>query len=414
MVSGAGQADFREVVADRRQPFARNYAELFALAFFYVSMAALLIASLVNYFDRTTAYIVTALGFAILLYNIIFYGALTRVTKFIWPGLLLSLIGVFSFLHSRFTGSDISYGAAIIPMFLLLFACLPHPKGVDGRKAGHLFHMLLIGLSALMLLVRLSGTEVSHQSMVIVFFALSLSVALQKKWQIIALTLIIGIYSLYRPSSTIVVSSAMILVLAAMGMVSRPVIFKIAKIMVLASTIYNVLVLLDPHLLQLPFGLEEDLKQGLLGAHSNSEFRLAVMESASEAYHNSSLLFGSYFTGSINAQHMEYFLPWWQDFMAPVHSDFAVVVLQGGVVGAALLALFFIKLISFLQAVSSGAGHGDRYTRAYCHGTVLAIMNFMIFANFNPMMGSLSATICLYALVYGASSMMGRHGAVAS
>ncbi len=383
-------------------------------AFFRPFDLVLLIVSLFDYSDRTVAYGVTVLGIAILLYNIVQYGVLTRVTRFILPGLTLSVIGVISFTHSRVTGLDNSYGAAIIPLFLILFSCFPHPIREESGRIAHHFHMLLIVLSVVMLLARMAGLEFSHQNMVIAFFALSLSVAMWNKSQIILLVLIISIYTLYRPSSTIVVSMMMTLAVPGLGLVSKPALFKVAKLMILASTVYNVLILLYPHLLQLPFNLEQDLKQDFLGAHSNSEFRLAVLESASEAYHNSSLVFGSYFSGSINAQHMEYFLPWWHEFNAPIHSDFAIIVLQGGIFGAALLALFFIKLVSFLQIVAENARPGDRYTVGYCQGTVLSIMNFTLFANFNPMMGSLSATICIYALIYGASFMMDRQRVVTS
>ncbi len=394
----------------KRQPISLDYSEFFNLVFFSVSMVILLGASLIDYSDRTTSYVVSVLGFLVLLYNALHYRVITRAIDYIWPCLFLSLIGLASFALSKITGSDNSYGAAIIPMFMLLFSCMPHPPRRDSYRIGHHFHMLLIGMVVMMLFAHILGLEYSHQIIVVAFYALSLSVAMEKKTQIIALVLIIGIYTLHRPSSTIVVCLTMTLAVAAISLIYKPDIYRIAKIMVLASSVYSILIMLNPHLLQLPLDLEQDLKQGPLAAHSNSEFRLAVIESASDSYHDSSLIFGTYFTGSINAQNMESFLPWWQDIIAPIHSDFSIIVLQGGIFGASLLAFCFIKLISLFQVVAERADPTDQYTAAYCHGATLAIMNFLVFANFNPMMASLSATICLYALVYGASFMAGRPG----
>lgn len=131
------------------------------------------------------------------------------------------------------------------------------------------------------------------------------------------------------------------------------------------------------------------VKEDLLYGHSNTDFRLEIMRLALRKL-DGSLLFGQAMSGNPNVDLGSQW-PWWHqivpDGTALIHSDWLVVVTQGGLVGAALFALMFAAILRLrlraLRALSSATSPSEH---ALVSLSAVACVAFFLYSTFNPVM----------------------------
>jgi hypothetical protein len=96
---------------------------------------------------------------------------------------------------------------------------------------------------------------------------------------------------------------------------------------------------------------ETYIKADLLGGHSNTDFRLAILRLSFDAIDRTSFWYGSALTGGVTVPLG--MLPEWQGWwatgnvngQAPIHSDFVIVFVLMGILGYILFALAFYLVL---------------------------------------------------------------------
>ncbi len=135
------------------------------------------------------------------------------------------------------------------------------------------------------------------------------------------------------------------------------------------------------------YSIEPLVKSQTLEAQDNNEFRLNVLAAARDEMAQHSLLVGKAFIGDVAIDPLVH-LPWVHDVtMLTIHSDFAIMIVQGGLIGYALFVTLFVGMAWLCsKGARLAARRGDR-----CSATVfdaLLAMNavFMLYISANPML----------------------------
>jgi len=330
------------------------------------------------------------------------FGTLNGNIRYLWPAFILFFIGIISFAGSRVSGELLSYGAALVPIGFSAAACLLPSCRTDSRWALRLFTWCLFLLIGASLAAFVGGDLVSHQSMMIIIMAFAIGAVTRQKTLMAAALLSIAIYSLLRPSSTVIVATAVVILFS---LVHRAKFIRAyyAGIIgaVFAITALNFAAMVDPNLLVPILEVERFLKTEILGTYTNADFRLGAIRGASYEFSQGSFLFGKFFSGSINAPEMDFYLPWWGDYEAPIHSDFSIILLHGGALGFTLFAgwLFGICLM-FRNGAQLAALAGTPDIKRFFESALLCCLVVAIFISFNPVLQQLSQIMPFYTVVW--------------
>lgn len=135
--------------------------------------------------------------------------------------------------------------------------------------------------------------------------------------------------------------------------------------------------------------IEGYLKADLLEGHSNTDFRLEIIRLALRNLHGS-ILFGQGLSGNPNVN-LGAQWPWWHevvpDGMALIHSDWLVVVVQAGAVGAALFFLMFASVMRLrLRALATLRDDAPPELSAILSLSIVGAVAFFLYSSFNPML----------------------------
>jgi hypothetical protein len=145
---------------------------------------------------------------------------------------------------------------------------------------------------------------------------------------------------------------------------------------------------------QAVFSIEPLVKEDALDSHSNNEFRLGVISAVRDEMAEQSMLVGTFFTGDVNVSVRKYLGKWLDEDQAPIHSDYILMIRQGGLIGYGLFATLFIgmaRLCAKAARLAHAAGDGGGETLF----DALQAMNviFMCSISGNPTMQLLDCTV---------------------
>ena len=135
---------------------------------------------------------------------------------------------------------------------------------------------------------------------------------------------------------------------------------------------------------------EPYVKQSVLNAQTDNDFRLGVISALRAETEDSSILFGKYFSGAINPIVTDV-LPWWynvhQSDDAPIHSDFLIILSQGGLAGYFLFAAFLLGFARLcLRGARSSALFGETDLERFFDAALVMEVIFCFYIMFNPIM----------------------------
>ncbi len=329
---------------------------------------------------------------------------------FLAAPLLLSVISCVALVHARSISPPVTtYSSALIPLMICALPVLVSSTDIqlDCRIVSR-FLLFIFCLASFCHLAwqlsRLVGIEVypSLEQTFTFCFAMLLTGFSGRKFLLTLLMLGAFASIALRPTSTLFVGAVLSLgaVVAhrlgirrslRLSMISSIVMMLLANFGILASAnVANVVYAAEPY-----------VKQSVLDAQTDNDFRLGVIDALRAETESSSILFGKYFSGNINPIVTDV-LPWWYDVResddAPIHSDFLIILSQGGLVG---YLLFAVLLLGFARLCLRGAklsalvGKVD-LERFFDAALVMEVI-FCFYIMFNPIMQK--SYIAVYFLI---------------
>lgn len=324
--------------------------------------------------------------------------------------LLLSMAGDISFAHSIFVAPGTgTYSSGLIPLIIAAIPLLIATRTIrtDGAAATeYLFR--IFGAAAffhvLWQVPERGWTEYTYYGwlapphisggVVIIFFMLLCGLFRRNLLLVLAVALI-GFTELLRPTSTL----AFLTMFAAAVIVLHRLRFRrflrLACVLVAVGIIAaNLAVLESSDVADALYSIEPSVKEDVGGVTDN-DFRLGVISAARDEMARYSLLVGMAFTGEITVDPLPY-LPWLTDngretqTNHDIHSDFVIMIVQGGLIGYGLFASLFIGM-ALLCARAARLAHMARDGSSETLFDALQAMNvaFMLCISGNPMMADL-------------------------
>lgn len=346
-------------------------------------------------------YAITVLLCAAVVLTWLRHRTITGSLRFLWPAAALSVIGAGSFVHSRWIGDPMSYAAALVPMGILTAGCVLRPSLVELRSAIRIVTGTLVALACIGALWSLVVQVVSAGSMMVALLAL-LIVGFSGHRRLMAAMLVVNAaYLVLWPSSTALVAVAAMAAFWTLRALGHVALFRNGvQLAVAAILALNLAAMVRPEVLA-PLMQTETTLSGGIGQHSNSEFRLGVIRAASHDYLQTSLWIGRGFTGTINATNVPAYLPWWHRYEAEIHSDIAIMIQQGGLVGFLLIAAWWIGILRLLvHGARRATAAGQLDVAAVLDATLLGVLVVAVYASFNAIVQQLGMMLPLYVLVW--------------
>ena len=206
----------------------------------------------------------------------------------------------------------------------------------------------------------------------------------------------IGISLVLRPTSILVFSTTLAIGLILAHRLSFHRSFRLTCVLLTAAVIAgNLAILQSDGLAKAFYSIEPSVKEDLLEGHSNNDFRLGVLKAARDEMGQQSLLIGKAFSGDVGVDPLIY-LPWvHEDEELTIHSDFVIMMLQGGLIGYGLLAALFVGM-ALLCAKAARIAQLARDSSSESVFDALQLMNvtFILFISPQPTI-QFSNTRCL-------------------
>jgi hypothetical protein len=340
---------------------------------------------------------------------------INRSPLFPLAALLLSMVGGISFAYSLFVAPGMgTYASALIPLVVAAIPLLidTHMIRTDGYAATEYLFSIL-GIAAFfhvlwdVVQIGLTGNEnpfpgwlappSKSSGMVIVFFMLLCGLFRRNLLLILSVALV-GVSELLAPTSTL----AFLTMFAAGVIVLHRLRFgrflRLACVIVAVGIIIaNLAIFESSDIADALYSIEPSVKEDL-GSESDSDFRLAVLSAARDESARHSMLVGQAFTGELTVNTLPY-LPSLSDDKRDIasnqniHSDFAILIVQGGLIGYALFTSVFVGM-ALLCAKAAQLAHAARDRNSETLFDALQAMNiaFMLCVSGNPMMADLQGT----------------------
>jgi hypothetical protein len=325
--------------------------------------------------------------------------------------LVLSLVSMVTLGIGQGEGERISYSSALFPMMLVGFvAFIPEDQSrLDfGRtlrffeKFSLIFVLMHVAAQVVFLFWKFTWedwfTMTIHENTFFAIFALCLS-ALQRRWRVFCvLSGLIVLSLLLRPSSSFMAGLTIGLCIA-FGFVlqRRALTMAVGNLLLLVLVLFPVIFVTMPDFTDLIYGIEPMVKEDLLGSTSNNPFRMVVLKLAREAILSTPWAIGQGFVGTTNVN-VGLVIDGWTGGedpgvfpatggQAPVHSDFLIMLWQGGALGYGIFALSLLGAIRHLGrslAIAEAAGAWAAVT--LLQSIYILILVFSIFISFNPVL----------------------------
>ena len=212
---------------------------------------------------------------------------------------------------------------------------------------------------------------------------------------------------LIRPTSTLIAALAIGLVITLGFLLNRQAIAMLFGNAVLAVLmLFPLAFVAQPKVVDFIYGIEPMVKEELLGSASNNSFRIVVLGLAREAMLKTPWAIGQGFSGTTNVdvRHGHRRLFRWRRESgvvqpAPVHSDFMIMLWQGGMLGYGLFALSITAAVVNLRrsleiAVAKRAVAAVTLLRSL----YILIVVFSVYISFNPILQQLQLFLSVLVL----------------
>jgi hypothetical protein len=330
--------------------------------------------------------------------------------------LLLCVAGGISFTYSIVVAPGTStYASALIPLIIVATPLLipSDATQTDGTAvAKYLFR--IFGLASLFHILwqttdRALGLEEyysGHHEIGVLLVNFMILCALFRRNRLLVLSIaLIGLNLLLRPSSTIAFSA--IFAIAFIVFHRLPYQRLLRTTSVLAAGIIlaaNFAILMNKDVAEALYSIEPWMKEDALGAISDNLFRLGVIHAAHDEIFKESLLVGKFFSGDINVNANDY-IPYVNGYYMsagsePIHSDYILMLQQGGLIGYALFASFFVG-VARLCARAARLAHaaGDDTSETLFDALQAIYINFMLCISANPVLGIGELSLPFFMLV---------------
>jgi hypothetical protein len=157
-------------------------------------------------------------------------------------------------------------------------------------------------------------------------------------------------------------------------------------VLTVGIVVANLAVLESDDVAEALYSIEPSVKEDV-GGDSNTGFRLGILSAARDEMAQHSLLVGKALTGGIAVDPLLY-LPYLANCeRASIHSDFVIMIVQGGLIGYGLFASLFVGM-ALLCAKAARLAHAARDGSSETLLDALQAMNvaFMLCISSNPMM----------------------------
>jgi hypothetical protein len=330
--------------------------------------------------------------------------------------LLLAVAGGISLTYSiALAPGTTSYASALIP---LIVAAIPlvipsNASWADGAAVteylfrifgvASLFHVLWQAADYSLGLTEKDPAQYSRfvvaSTMLVDFMILA---GLFRRGRLLALSIaVIGLSLALRPSSTLGFSAIFATAVVALYRLRYRRIFRLACIIIAGATIVgNLAILENEDVASAVYSIEPLLKEDAFESISNNEFRLGIISAVRDEMAEQSLLVGKFFTGDVNVSVRKYLGRWMDEDQAPIHSDFILMVQQGGLIGYGLFATLLIGMAR-LCAKAARLAHAAGDSRSETLFDAVQAMNvvFMLYISANPTMQSLECALPYLMLV---------------
>jgi hypothetical protein len=349
--------------------------------------------------DGALTYSYTLVIFVIAFLLLFSRHVLNRSNGFLFAPLLLALIGCVALMTGRAVSPQVTtYSSALIPLMLCALPIMISPTDIwlDCPTICRfmLFVLCLASFGHL-------AWQFSHLLGVPVFpsleqtftfcFAMLLTGFAGRKRLLAAITLGAVASLALRPTSTLFISTAFSLGAILVYRLRARRFLRFAMTLTIAIILLaNLGILASADFAELIYSAEPHIKQTVLAAQTNNDFRLGVIDALRSESVSNSLLFGKYFSGDINPT-VTGVLPWWYDVGqtddAPIHSDFLIMLSQGGCVG---YSVFAILLLGFARLCVKGArlsaSVGQTALERFFDASLAMEVVFCLYIMFNPIM----------------------------
>jgi hypothetical protein len=343
-----------------------------------------------------------ALGFCVLA---LAHQRLILAPRFLLAPLLLSILGGVAFAYSIFAAPGINtYSSALIPMIGIAMPLLITPRATVTNVAAvseYVFSFFLIaGLSHVFwqVVTNLLGWSedtayygwfgVPHASTTVLLVYLMVPAGLFRRNLMLAVSVaLIGLSLVIRPSSTLVFTTIFAAVFILAHRLRWRRLLRLAGISGTCAILAGNLVALESdRLAQTFYSVEPLVKQGALNAYSNNDFRLGLISAVRANIARHSLLVGNALTGDVTVDTSQY-LPWMPRAELPVHSDFILMVMEGGLVGYAVFASLFVGMALLCARAARLAHEAHRGDSENLFDAFQAMnLVFMLYISGNPML----------------------------
>lgn len=312
-------------------------------------------------------------------------------------------------------GDTNSYASAFVPslIFAISIAFDPRRFDADLAKLNRRLLQWLCLLCALYvgeLIVRsysglsyfaLVANQTNHLKSIVFVAALALAYLSDRSWVLILFLLVLaGISELLRPSSTLLIALIVCGGLAffiKMHRVGLACWFLYGVLLVAAVAPFFLYFLPDVGSLITSF--DEAAKSDALGATSNANVRLVIMNVAFQRVEASSWLVGEMFSGGTTVQ-ISGLLPFWTGIyasgLATIHSDYVCILLEGGLLGYLAFNLaFFLFGNHSLSVLTNSSG-----ARRQVVGTgLVTLCALVIYCSTNPVLQAYQAAAIPFTIL---------------
>ncbi|MGH9960516.1 MAG: hypothetical protein ACREBC_25910, partial [Pyrinomonadaceae bacterium] len=322
--------------------------------------------------------------------------------------LALSVISLVTFAALQNEGGGISYTSALFPMMLVgLSAFIPEDRSHLNFESALDFYQKI---SVLFVIVHVSWQILflfspfaekgwydmaNHESLFFAAFGICLSLLLGRWRNTGILAGLVVISLLIRPTSTFIAALAIGLVITLGFLLNRQAIAMLfGNAVLVLLMLFPLAFVAQPKVVEFTYGIEPMVKEELLGSASNNSFRIAVLGLAREAILKTPWATGQGFSGTPNVDVGTVNEGWSGgdpndplSSRVPIHSDFVIMLWQGGMLGYGLFALSFTAVVVNLRrsleiAVAKGAVAAVTLLRSL----YIFIVVFSVYISFNPIL----------------------------
>jgi hypothetical protein len=147
------------------------------------------------------------------------------------------------------------------------------------------------------------------------------------------------------------------------------------------------------------YSIEPLMKEEALESKSNNGFRLGIISAVRDDIGERSILLGKFFSGDVTVDARKYY-PDQAVKYAPIHSEYIIMLQQGGLIGYGLLTGLFVGMAFFwARAARFAHAAGDAVSGTLFDAVQAINLTYMLCVTGNPMLDEPKMTVPYLALI---------------